>query len=58
MLILLSSLALLQATSAATPQPAPLPRCDSEAHAGFDFWVGEWDVFPNGQENKVEALLS
>ncbi|MCK0128219.1 hypothetical protein [Erythrobacter sp. F6033] len=39
----------LQSASAATPPPS----CDSEAHAGFDFWVGQWDVYPNGQETKV-----
>lgn len=36
----------------ANPPPRP-PACDSEAHAGFDFWLGEWDVYPNGQEAKI-----
>jgi hypothetical protein len=30
------------APSAASPAP---PGCDTEEHAAFDFWVGEWDVF-------------
>ncbi|GAA4039273.1 hypothetical protein [Parerythrobacter jejuensis] len=38
----------LQSAPAAAP-----PSCDSEAHAEFDFWVGEWDVYPNGQDTKV-----
>ena len=43
----------LQSAQAAPTPPAPPPACDSEAHAGFDFWVGEWEVFPNGQDKKV-----
>ncbi|MDJ0643702.1 MAG: hypothetical protein QNJ15_12880 [Erythrobacter sp.] len=42
------------ANAPAAPQPpAPPPPCASEAHAGFDFWVGEWEVFPNGRDAKV-----
>ncbi|QFT78057.1 hypothetical protein [Erythrobacter sp. THAF29] len=43
----------LQSTSQAPAAPPSTPGCDSEAHAGFDFWVGEWDVYPNGQDSKV-----
>ena len=39
------------AAPAATP-PAP-PRCEGEAYEAFDFWVGEWEVFPNGADQKV-----
>ena len=51
-------LALLQSTPAAgteatPPAPPPPATCDSEGYAGFDFWVGEWDVYPNGQDTKV-----
>lgn len=28
----------------AAPPQAP-PRCDTEDHAAFDFWVGEWEVY-------------
>jgi hypothetical protein len=47
--------ALLQvsAAPAAPTAPAAPPPCSSEAHSGFDFWVGEWDVYPNGQEAKI-----
>ena len=61
MMTILAPLALLQAASgqaqdadqAAPPAPPAPPACDKEIHAGFDFWLGEWDVYPNGQENKV-----
>lgn len=34
---------------AAAPASPPAP-CASENHAAFDFWVGEWDVTPAGQD--------
>ena len=37
---------------AAAPAPPP-PPCASEAHAGFDFWVGEWEVYPAGGDRQV-----
>ncbi|QIG52811.1 hypothetical protein G6N82_00325 [Altererythrobacter sp. BO-6] len=44
--------ALLQATT--TPPPAaPPPTCDTEGYAGFDFWIGEWDVYPAGRDTKI-----
>lgn len=48
------SMALLQASPSppASSPPAP-PPCDSEAHGGFDFWLGEWDVYPNGSDIKI-----
>ena len=58
MLGLIASLALLQATGASAPQTAPQaapppPPCAGEEFAAFDFWVGEWDVYPNSTERKV-----
>lgn len=56
---ILYPLAFLQAAAAPAPEaapaqpPAPPPPCASETHAGFDLWVGEWDVFPTGTENQV-----
>ena len=53
MLAILYPLALLQ-SAAATPAPTPPPpACASEAHGAFDFWVGEWEVYPNGSDTKV-----
>ena len=37
------------ADTAAAPVTPP-PACASENHAAFDFWVGEWDVTPAGQD--------
>ncbi len=44
-----AALLLAQTGAAATPTPtpsAPAP-CVSTAHRAFDFWVGEWEVYPN-----------
>jgi hypothetical protein len=43
-------LTIAQASSAAAPPP---PACTGEAYAAFDFWVGEWDVYPNGKDKLV-----
>lgn len=45
-LLLVCATALAQ--DAAKPPPAP-PKCDSEQHRQFDFWVGEWNVTVNGK---------
>lgn len=56
MLISIPLLAFLQAattqpdpTPDAPPTPPP-PACETQAHAGFDFWVGDWEVFPSGSD--------
>ncbi|MEL7445038.1 MAG: hypothetical protein AAGK02_04410 [Pseudomonadota bacterium] len=53
----LAGLALMQAASGApTPEELkgqPILSCASPMHAAFDFWVGEWDVFHAGSEEKV-----
>lgn len=38
---------------ASPPAPPPSPPCATAAFGAFDFWVGEWDVFPTGQEGQV-----
>lgn len=56
MLTIFSVLALLQAAAAQTPAPsaaAPPPACDGAGYDGFDFWLGDWDVYPNGKDTKV-----
>jgi hypothetical protein len=37
-------IALQGSVGSAAPQPPP---CAAEGHGQFDFWVGEWDVYPN-----------
>lgn len=48
----LTALAILQAVTAQTAAPpAPPPSaCASEEYAAFDFWLGQWEVAPNGVE--------
>ncbi len=40
-------------TAPVTPPALPSPTCVSAAHGAFDFWVGEWDVYPRGAEQLV-----
>ena len=47
---LLVVLALLAQSPGTPAQPPPKPRdCSDPVHQQFDFWVGEWDVVPNGR---------
>jgi hypothetical protein len=53
---LFASLMLALQSANVAPPPAstpPPPACASDAHAAFDFWVGEWDVFASGTDTKV-----
>jgi hypothetical protein len=57
MIGLFSALALVlaQASSpetASSATPAPL-ACGTDDFAAFDFWLGDWDVYPNGTERLV-----
>ena len=48
--------ALLQATApgpAPGPAPATPPKCEGAEYAAFDFWVGDWAVFPTGKDQQV-----
>ena len=60
-LLVLSSPAIAQTT----PAPAPVSPygCNSPQQSAFDFWVGEWDVYPNGKDkmvakSKIEKLYA
>ena len=38
------------------PQPPPPsipPACTGPDYRAFDFWVGEWDVYPNGSSTQI-----
>jgi hypothetical protein len=56
--------AVLMLAQASSAQPAPpLPACAGEAYAAFDFWVGDWDVYPSGKDklvahSKIEKLYN
>jgi hypothetical protein len=52
--MIITPIAVLLAQAASPAIAAPLPlACATAAHAGFDFWVGEWDVYPNGQSQLI-----
>ena len=53
---------LLLAASSAAQQPAqppapPPPACETPEHRQFDFWVGNWDVYPTGTDRLVAHSL-
>lgn len=52
---MIASLLLLAAQTAAVSPPPKPPACDTAAHGAFDFWIGEWDVSPNGQDKVLVA---
>ena len=65
MLVPLASMLLAQAAAAqaSPPQAAPPPSCTGPEHAALDFWVGDWDVYPNGKDDlvahsKIEKLYN
>jgi hypothetical protein len=63
MITTLASLLLAQSAAAQAPPPPPPPSCTAAEHAALDFWVGEWNVYPNGGENlvahsKIEKLYN
>ena len=51
MIVQIASLLLAQAATAQAATPPP--GCTGEEHAALDFWVGEWDVYPNGRDTLV-----
>jgi hypothetical protein len=62
MLEIASALLLAQAAAAQAAAP-PAPPCTAEAFRAFDFWVGDWDVYPAGKDtliahSKIERLYS
>lgn len=49
--------ALLLAQSG-TPAPVPPKPCASALYQEFDFWVGEWDVYPNIKDASKAPLIA
>ena len=52
----LTALMLLQEATVPAQTPPPSP-CAAEEYQAFDFWVGEWDVTPNGADQQVATSL-
>lgn len=51
--VLFAALALPAAAMTQSPPGPPPPACTTPDYRAFDFWVGEWDVFPNGATTQV-----
>lgn len=47
--------ALFVAQAAAAPPATPPSPCASDGHAQFDFFVGEWDVYPTAAADRMVA---
>ena len=50
---ILALLLVQEAPAAPASPPAPQVSCTGEGFDAFDFWVGDWDVFPTGSETQV-----
>lgn len=54
MLSNLAAMLLLQGVPSESDPPEAQPGpCSSEEHRAFDFWVGQWDVFVTGSDEKA-----
>lgn len=51
-LLLQSTAPVAEEPVATQPNPPPAP-CDTEAHKAFDFWIGQWFVYPTKGEKQV-----
>jgi len=62
MITFIASIFFAQAVAAQASAPVPSP-CTGAEFAAFDFWVGDWDVYPNGRDtlvahSKIEKLYA
>lgn len=55
--IVAALLLVAQAGSSSLPAPAPA-NCDTPEYAQFDFWVGEWQVYPNTKDPAEAPLVA
>lgn len=46
------------ATPAASVSAPPPPACASPLYSQFDFWVGDWDVYPNIKDPAKAPLIA
>lgn len=50
---------LTQTATVPTVAPAgPVPACSSSLYAQFDFWVGDWEVYPNLADPSKAPLVA
>lgn len=53
--LLLALLALAPLPALAQAAPTPPANCTAEEHRQFDFWVGEWQVYPTAAPDRHVA---
>ena len=51
----LASAAAAQTSQPANPPAPPPPACTAPEHRQFDFWVGYWDVYRTGADDRMVA---
>jgi hypothetical protein len=61
--VILAAASLLLGQAVAAQAAPPTQTCDGPQFRALDFWVGDWDVYPNGRDNlvahsKIEKLYS
>lgn len=49
--------ALAAASTAQAAPPTPAAVCTGAEHRQFDFWVGSWDVYTSGTDNRIARSL-
>lgn len=54
----LAALVLMGAQAPAASVPPPPPACTDAVYSQFDFWVGEWDVYPNSADPAKAPLIA
>lgn len=53
-----AAMLLLAQASAPAPASPPPPKCEGADYAAFDFWVGEWNVYPaNGDKPVAQSVI-
>lgn len=53
----IAAAALLAVPGFAQAPPSPPAGCDTPESHQFDFWVGSWEVHPNGAEKIIAHSL-
>lgn len=55
---IVTAIALIAQSAGAQAAPPPPQLCAAPVFAGFDFWVGDWDVYPNIKDPAKAPLIA
>ena len=55
---IVAAIALIAQSAGSQAAPPPPPPCAAQVFAGFDFWVGDWDVYPNIKDPAKAPLVA